>query len=225
MLMRKIRIQFYISTALLAFAVLALGPQPAPAAVTEAWVRRFSNVLSNSVDLALKVVRDAAGDLIVTGTTDDNTSAKDILTIKYSGVDGSVIWQRRYSSPESGDDVPKGVAVDSSGNVVITGTSIDINSNSHRDYFTAKYASADGALLWEKTYTGPGSLWNLSYAQKLALGPNGSFAITGSSSLGTNIASDILIVVYREGRPPLAFTARARPDPRSGCANNLHTAG
>ena len=39
------------------------------AGVTEAWVHRYSNVVSNSVDQAAKVVADAAGDTIVTGTT------------------------------------------------------------------------------------------------------------------------------------------------------------
>jgi hypothetical protein len=49
-------------------AALAFGPPPAQAAVTEAWVHRYSNVLSNTTDRAVKVVRDAAGDIIVTGT-------------------------------------------------------------------------------------------------------------------------------------------------------------
>jgi len=119
--MRKNTFQLYVFAALATLAMLGFGPEPVEAAVTEAWVHRFSNVLSNSVDRALKVVRDDAGDIIVTGTTDDNLSAQDMLTIKYSGGDGSVIWQQRYNGPESGNDVPKGVAVDSSGNVVITG--------------------------------------------------------------------------------------------------------
>jgi len=172
--MRKNTIQFYITAALLALAVLALGPQAAQAVVTEAWVHRFSNVLSNSVDRALKVVRDDAGDIIVTGTTDDNLSAQDMLTIKYSGGDGSVIWQQRYNGPESGNDVPKGVAVDSSGNVVITGgTSSDSSGVGH--YYTAKYAAATGALLWEKRYNG-----SLDYhAQALAVDGSGNVVVTG----------------------------------------------
>jgi hypothetical protein len=40
---------------------------PARAAVTQAWVHRYSNVVSNSTDQAFKVVNDAAGDVIVTG--------------------------------------------------------------------------------------------------------------------------------------------------------------
>ena len=47
-------------TGFLAFAAIAFGPQPAQAAVTEAWVQRYSNILSNATDRAIKVVRDAA---------------------------------------------------------------------------------------------------------------------------------------------------------------------
>jgi hypothetical protein len=48
--------------------MIAHGPQPAEAAVTEAWVHRYSNVVTNATDQAVKVVRDAAGHIIVTGT-------------------------------------------------------------------------------------------------------------------------------------------------------------
>src|SRR5262245_25167102 len=85
-------------------AALAFGPPPAQAAVTEAWVHRYSNVVSNSNDQAVKVVRDAAGDIIVTGTTDDRIHGRDMLTIKYSGADGSVLWQQRYNGPANGYD-------------------------------------------------------------------------------------------------------------------------
>src|SRR4051794_11248172 len=80
----------WLWTGFLAFATIALGPQSARAAVIEAWVQRYSNVISNAVDDAVKVARDAAGDIIVTGTTSGFTSA-DIVTIKYSGTDGSVL--------------------------------------------------------------------------------------------------------------------------------------
>lgn len=38
--------------------------------------------------------------------------------------------------------------VDGSGDVVVTG-------NSSSDFYTAKYAAADGALLWKKRFVGP----------------------------------------------------------------------
>src|SRR5689334_14151649 len=123
-------------TGFLAFAMIAFGASPARAAVTEAWVHRFSNVVDNGTDEAVKVVRDAAGDIIVTGTTAGGFPGVGMVTIKYSGADGSVLWQHRNEDPWNGDTFAYALAVDGSGNVVVAGSSV-----------TVKYAAADGALL------------------------------------------------------------------------------
>jgi hypothetical protein len=96
----------FLGLALLVFAALAFGPPAAPAAVTEVWVHRYNNVVNNSSDWAAKVVRDAAGDIIVTGT-----SESDMLTIKYSGADGSVLWQRRSDGTANNDDYTAATAM------------------------------------------------------------------------------------------------------------------
>jgi hypothetical protein len=90
-----------------AITLLIVVALPARAAVTEAWVQRYSNVVSNSVDRAFKVVSDTAGDIIVTGASDNGITGRDILTLKYSGNDGSVLWQRRYNGAANGDDFAK----------------------------------------------------------------------------------------------------------------------
>ena len=154
-----------LSSALVALAALAFGLRPARAAVTEAWVHRYSNVVSNSNDLASKVVTDAAGDIIVTGTTDDGITF-DMLTIKYSGADGSVLWQQRYNGPENNADEARALAADSRGNAVVTGSS-------QGDFYTAKYAAAEGALLWEKRGPEGG-------ANALAVDGKGNVLVTGS---------------------------------------------
>src|SRR5215813_781486 len=72
--------------------------------VTEAWVQRYNVLGKNSDDQAFTVASDARGDIIVAGYTDDRFNGQDILTIKYSGADGSVVWSRRYNGPANGDD-------------------------------------------------------------------------------------------------------------------------
>ena len=62
---------------------------------------------------------------------------------------------------------------------------------------TAKYAAADGALLWEQRYNGPAN--GEDSAASLALGPNGMVAITGSSS------GDYAAVVYRDDVYPISI--------------------
>src|SRR5437867_2505781 len=110
---------------------LPFTAHPAQVTVTEAWVHRYSNVVSNSDDRAVKVVSDAAGDIIVAGNTDDGITGSDMLTIKYSGADGSVIWQKRYNGPANSSDVATAMAVDGSGNVVVTGYSYNGTNNDY----------------------------------------------------------------------------------------------
>ena len=76
----------WLWTGFLAFATIAFGPPPAQAAVTEAWVQRYGYE-TGSADYAYKVVTDAAGNVVVAGTTTDNQTGGglDMLVIKYSG--------------------------------------------------------------------------------------------------------------------------------------------
>src|SRR5207249_4089855 len=59
-------------------------------------------------------------------------------------------WVHRYNGPANRTDEARAVAMDASGNVVVAGYSSGSGDDS--DYYTAKYAAADGALLWEKRY-------------------------------------------------------------------------
>src|SRR5262249_35837162 len=92
-----------------------------------------------------------------------------------------LIWERRYNGPANSDDSANAVAVDASGNVVVTGYSYNATNN---DYYTAKYAGADGALLWERRYNGPANGYD--QANAVALDGRGNVVVTGYSDNGTN---------------------------------------
>jgi hypothetical protein len=62
------------------------------------------------------------------------------------------LWEQRYNGPGNGNDAAYAVAVDSFGDVAVTGKSL--NANGDYDFYTAKYR-ADGQLLWDKSYDGP----------------------------------------------------------------------
>jgi outer membrane protein assembly factor BamB len=160
-------------------AVLTGFPHSAQAAVTEAWVRRYSNIVSNTTDRAVKAVRDATGNIIVTGTSYDGITPGALLTIKYSGADGALLWEKRHNSSVDYYRAyhPVAVAVDDSGNVIVTGSSND--GAPHTDYYTAKYAAADGALLWEQHYDGPANGYDSAGA--VAVDGSGNVVVTGFS--------------------------------------------
>jgi hypothetical protein len=131
-------------TGFLAFATIAFGPHPAEAAVTEAWVQHYGSE-AGSQDYASKVVTDAAGNVIGAGSPGNQTGGgSDMNIIKYSGA-GVPLWTNRYKGPVDGYAIHNAVAVDGSGNVVVTGRTDGFSGFGAiigDDYYTAKYAAA-----------------------------------------------------------------------------------
>jgi uncharacterized delta-60 repeat protein len=82
------------------------------------------------------VAVDSNNNVIVTGYSAGNGGDNDYATIKYSSTDVS-LWINRYNGLGKGDDRPKAVVVDRSGNVIVTGSSA--GSGSGYDFVTIKY--------------------------------------------------------------------------------------
>ena len=99
-------------------------------------------------------------------------------------------WVQRHDGAYHGTDIPSGVVADNSGNVIVTGqVAVGVGTT---DAYTAKYA-ADGTLIWEATYSGPGNGNDIAAA--LVLDSVGNVIITGSSANATGIP-DIFTVKY-----------------------------
>ena len=116
------------------------------------WEKLYNGPAGRS-DQGLRVAVDQAGNAVVTGTSEAITLLNDICTLKYARNDGSLLWERRYDGPDgpSGDDstdAPGDLAVDASGDVAITGFSHAGGGGT--PFYTAKYAGADGHIVWEK---------------------------------------------------------------------------
>ena len=99
-------------------ALIALSVSLADSAVIDAWMQRHNSMESGANEGAGAIVRDPAGDIIVAGSTDNRGNGRDILVIKYSSVDASVLWQRRYNGPGDAHDGQSDLAVDSVGDVL-----------------------------------------------------------------------------------------------------------
>src|SRR5437016_809546 len=119
-------------------AILAFVAHPAQAAVTEAWVHRYTSP-ANGYDEALAVAVDGEGNVVVTGYSAGSEGRADYYTAKYAAAGGALLWEQRYNGPANGDDYAYAVAVDADGNVVVTGTSYNATN---ADFYTAKYAAA-----------------------------------------------------------------------------------
>jgi hypothetical protein len=155
---------------------------------TQQWVATY-NGTGNGTDHAYAIAVDGSGNVYVTGTSLGTSSNYDYATIKYDA-SGTQQWVARYNGTGNGIDTPTALAVDSSGNVYVTGFSG--GSGSGNDYATIKYDTA-GTQLWATCYNGPGNGEDLANA--LAIDGSGNVYVTGAS-FGSDSDSDYATIKY-----------------------------
>jgi uncharacterized delta-60 repeat protein len=145
------------------------------------WQVRY-NGTGNDYDRANAIALDAAGNVYVTGkSVGVGSTAEDAFTIKYDN-SGVSQWTARYNGAANGYDEAKALAVDTSGNVYITGYSY--SSGSNNDYLTIKYDAA-GTQEWITRYNGTAN--NTDQAAAIAVDAIGNVFITGlSKGAGSN---------------------------------------
>jgi hypothetical protein len=133
------------------------------------WTNRY-NGPGNGDDQATALGLDAGGNVFVTGYSTNNSSGYDYATIGYSSA-GVPSWTNRYDGPSSRGDRATALAVNASGNVLVTGSSFD------GGYTTLAYSAA-GLPLWTNRYSGPGGD---DEAVALAADAAGNVFVTGYS--------------------------------------------
>jgi len=143
------------------------------------WVQRY-NGTGNGIDRPLSLTVDQHSNIYVTGSSFDSGTLNDYATIKYNS-SGIQQWVSIYNGPSNGDDVGYSVRVDLSGNVYVTGASVD--NLSGRDYATLKYNSS-GIQQWVARYNGPGNADDYSYY--VAVDNSGVYITGRSFGSGTN---------------------------------------
>jgi hypothetical protein len=125
------------------------------------WVRTIPSTYS--IPAALEV--DSAGNVYVLATA--YYYYYDYLILKYD-TNGVLLWSQQYDG--GGTETAVDLALDSAGNVIVTGTS-------NNDYLTLKY-NANGGLLWFRRYDGGGT----ETAADLTVDSAGNIIVTGTSN-------------------------------------------
>ncbi|RCK74541.1 MAG: Cell surface protein [Ignavibacteriae bacterium] len=152
------------------------------------WVARY-NGPGISSDETKAVLVDGSGNVYVTGYSYGSGTYDDYATIKYNS-SGVQQWVTRYNGPGNGNDRATAMAVDGSGNVYVTGSSV--GSGTGYDYATIKYNSS-GVQQWVARYNGPGN--DEDGAIAISVDGSGNVYVTGKSA-GSGTRYDYATIKY-----------------------------
>jgi hypothetical protein len=148
------------------------------AQVHQAWVAHYNNGIPGGTHQVTNMVLDAAGNIYVSGYSQNTNSQLDYVTLKYAP-NGNQLWVARYDSASVPQAIPSGFALDISNNVVMTGNAgtvkFDTNANqlwvepyvgssvatdtnanvvvAEGSNFSSVKLSPNGSNLWSQTYT------------------------------------------------------------------------
>lgn len=148
---------------------------------------------------AMALALDSTGNVVIAGREDS-----ELYVAKYAAADGALLWERRNASnPLINADEGRAVAVDGAGNVIVAGGAF--SQADGFDYYTAKYAGATGAVLWEKVYGDPSG--NFDELRALAVDAAGNAIVTGYTRNSSN-EEDYYTIKYAAGDGSVAWAAR-----------------
>jgi uncharacterized delta-60 repeat protein len=144
------------------------------------WTNRYDGPVGGE-DEATAVAVDGGGNIFVTGYSRGSSGSEDFLTIAYSAT-GVPLWTNRFEGPTNFGDSPSpsderanALALDTNGNVFVTGYS---QGSASRDYVTIAYSGA-GLALWTNRYDG--LTHGADEAVALAVDSTGKVIVTGTS--------------------------------------------
>jgi hypothetical protein len=154
---------------------------------SEVWVFNYDG---GDNDVANAVAVDGQGNTYLTGFTVRSGNYGDLMTWKL-GPGGDSLWASAYDGPAGRHDAGTYIAIDDSGNTIVTGASND--SANRSDYVTIKYAT-NGETLWIRRYAGPDG-WSDQPAG-IAIDEAGCIYVTGTSQTGTGTTSRYVTIKY-----------------------------
>lgn len=179
-----------------------------------AWTRRIpGSVEPRAISLRgsnLVMVGSFSGMLPVDAATLTSAGGPDVLAISVSTADGATIWAKGFGGPAI--DRADGVAIDSAGNVVMTGSfggtvnfgGAPLSTAGETDVFVLKVAAANGSHLFSRSF---GAV-SFDYGSAVAVDAANNLFVTGQfggavdfgcgSSVTAMGTSDIYLAKYSQ---------------------------
>ncbi|MFC1800813.1 right-handed parallel beta-helix repeat-containing protein, partial [Nanoarchaeota archaeon] len=148
---------------------------------TLAWSSTYN---SGVLEYAWKVDTDSSRNIIVVGMSDNLSTSRSGLLIKYDE-NGNHIWNTSIVSPD-GLTLPEEVIVDPFDEIIVAAASYNLTGNGNDDFLIAKFDSS-GNQLWNRT---PYGVYSAS-AKGVAVNDSGYIVATGRTDIGGTCWSTI----------------------------------
>jgi hypothetical protein len=156
---------------------------------TPLWTNRYDGPYGPDLPTALAL--DGNGNVFVTGYSYTTNLTYEYATVAYSA-SGSTLWTRRYGGVTGVESRAQSVAVDTNGNVFVTGYS---SGASNYDFATIKYSN-NGVPIWTNRFSNGLSFNNSNdQATRVAADRDGNVLVMGVSPNG-NTNNDYLTIKY-----------------------------
>ena len=110
---------------------------------TVLWQQTY-NGPANLNDEGLALELTSTNDLVICGYTTNIGEDKNLITTKYAGSNGALIWSKTYDE-QNGEDRATDLKLDLNGNAIICGSSF---KDGNLDYVVQKLKSSNGDLIW-----------------------------------------------------------------------------
>jgi len=167
--------------------------------VQQDWLARTDSVAAR--DIAV----DKYGNVYVAGNIYRGVSGFNISLVKYDPA-GDQQWMREYNGVGNDLDDATAVAVDTSGNIFVTGYSFRGSASLNYEIITIKY-NPNGDSLWVRSYNSPGNLDDRAFA--LAVDEQGNAYVGGylkNTSLGNVYGKGYITIKYNSSGTQLWAT-------------------
>jgi uncharacterized delta-60 repeat protein len=126
--------------------------------------------ISRQFDGSRSLVIDAEGNVYITSLASGSFSGRDIAFIKYDAL-GNLVLTAHYNGAENSDDTPSALAVDSAGNIYVTGTSFSLSDNG-LDFVLIKYR--------QNSVLGLPRITSVPQGAVISFGSNITFSVTAT---------------------------------------------
>lgn len=182
-----------ILPALAALLLVLAAAGPAASQVAEDWTALFDGPAGDQ-DEKPRIALDESGNTYIAGASAGGDSGYDFSTVKYDSL-GRQLWERRFNGDANSLDMPRDIAVDPQGNVIVTGYSwrnLHTDGGTESDFATLKY-DPDGNLLWQRYYDGLG---RGDYVERMAVDGAGNVYLMGASIGEGGLLVEYAVVKY-----------------------------